>query len=108
MRITLRLIVSLIVVVASVAFFSAYLQVRSERLKQQDDIERRARLLADSLQKTIEPIVEKGPSKNLQRLVEKFGNRERLAGRRPGGAHRLTDWEGRNGRPWPARNEGRA
>ncbi len=80
MRITLRLIVSLIVVVASVAFFSAYLQVRSERSKQQDDIERRARLLAESLQETIEPIVEKGPSKNLQRLVEKFGNRERLAG----------------------------
>ncbi|MDD5657791.1 MAG: trehalose-6-phosphate synthase [Elusimicrobia bacterium] len=80
MRITARLIVSLIVVVASVAAFSAFFQVRQERLRQQEDIERRSRLLAQSLQESVEPLIEKGAVKSLQRLVEKFGNRERLAG----------------------------
>ncbi|MBI4054944.1 MAG: trehalose-6-phosphate synthase [Elusimicrobia bacterium] len=80
MRITLRLIVSLISVVASVAFFSAYLQVGHEQEKQQEELERRSRLLAESLQETIEPIMKRGASSNLQRIVERFGNRERLAG----------------------------
>jgi trehalose 6-phosphate synthase len=80
MRITLRLIISLVVVVASVALFSAYFQVRLEKTKQQEELERRSRLLAESLQETVEPLLPKGPSKNLARLVEKFGNRERLAG----------------------------
>ncbi|MBI2069363.1 MAG: trehalose-6-phosphate synthase [Elusimicrobia bacterium] len=80
MRITYRFITALVIVVASVAFFSAYLHVRQERAKQQDELERRSRLLAESLQEAIEPHLRKGPSKTIERLVEKFGNRERLAG----------------------------
>jgi len=80
MRITLRLIISLLVVVASVAAFSAFFQVRQEKLRQQEELARRSLLLAQSLQESVEPLLEKGPSKKLQRLVEKFGNRERLAG----------------------------
>ena len=76
MRITLKLIVSLVVVVASVASFSAFFQVRQEKQTQQDELERRSRLLAQSLSESITPLLEKGPSKGLQRLVEKFGNRE--------------------------------
>ncbi|MBI5244133.1 MAG: trehalose-6-phosphate synthase [Elusimicrobia bacterium] len=80
MRITVRLIVSLLVVVASVASFSSYYQVRQERQRQQEDLGRRSLLLAQSLQEAVEPLLEKGPSQKLQHLVEKFGNRERLAG----------------------------
>lgn len=80
MRITLRLIISLVLVIGSVAFLSAYFQMHQEKEKQQDELERRARLLAESLQEAVEPLLEKGPSKKLQALVEKFGNRERLAG----------------------------
>jgi len=80
MRITFRLTISLLVVVASVAAFSAFFQVRQERLRQQEELTRRSILLAQSLQESIEPLIERGPSKNLQRLMEKFGNRERLAG----------------------------
>lgn len=68
------------VVVAAVAFFAAFLQVRQEKTKQQDELERRSRLLAESLEEAMEPHLGKGSSKTLERLVEKFGNRERLAG----------------------------
>src|SRR5687767_378780 len=80
MRITLRLIVSLVVVVASVALFSAYLHVGLERTRQQEELARRSRLLAESLQEAVEPLLPRGASTGLTRLVEKFGNRERLAG----------------------------
>ncbi|MFA6317589.1 MAG: trehalose-6-phosphate synthase [Elusimicrobiota bacterium] len=79
MRITFRLIIPLVVVVASVATFSAFFQVQQERQRQQEDLQRRSRLLAQSLEETVSPLVSKGPSARLQRLVEKFGNRERLA-----------------------------
>ena len=44
------------------------------------DLERRASLLGESLKETIEPLMEKGRPERLQKIVEKFGNRERLAG----------------------------
>ncbi len=80
MRITFRLILSLVVAVGTVAAFSAYLQVGQEKQRQEDELARRSRLLAEGLHETLEPLVQKGPSEKLQRLVEKFGNRERLAG----------------------------
>lgn len=80
MRITLRLILSLVVAVGAVAAFSSYFQVGQEKQRQEDELARRSRLLAEGLHETLEPLVAKGPSARLQRLVEKFGNRERLAG----------------------------
>ena len=78
MRITLRLIVALAVTVAGVAAFSAYFHVG--RLRLQDELERRSRLLAESLQESVQPAIETDTLANLQRLVEKFGNRERISG----------------------------
>src|SRR3990172_3046272 len=80
MRITLRLIVSLVVGVTVVASLFAFFQARQEQVRLSEELERRAGILAESLQETVEPLLEKGPSKNLQRIVEKFGNRERLSG----------------------------
>jgi trehalose 6-phosphate synthase len=80
MRITLRLIVSLVVTVAVVAAFSAYLHVEGERGRLNDEIERRSRLLAESLQESVAPAIQGDQTGNLQRLVEKFGNRERMSG----------------------------
>jgi trehalose 6-phosphate synthase len=45
-----------------------------------DELERRAGLLAESLQETVEPLLEKRSAVTLQKIVEKFGNRERLSG----------------------------
>ncbi|HAH06057.1 MAG TPA: trehalose-6-phosphate synthase [Elusimicrobia bacterium] len=80
MKITLRLIVSLALVVAAVAGGSAYFQVIQERQRQEEEIVRRSRVLALSLQEAVEPLLEKNQPVRVQRLVEKFGNRERLAG----------------------------
>ena len=80
MRITLRLIVALAVTVAGVAAFSAYFHVGQERSRLQDELERRSRLLAESLQESVQPAIETDTLANLQRLVEKFGNRERISG----------------------------
>lgn len=80
MRITLRLIVSLVVTVAVVAGFSAYFHVQQERSRLKDEMERRSRLLAESLQESVLPAIQMGFSVNLERLVEKFGNRERVSG----------------------------
>lgn len=79
MKITLRLIISLMLVVSTVAVVSAYFKSARKR-KQREELERRSRFLASSLQETIEPLIEKRAISNLQRLVEKFGNLERLAG----------------------------
>jgi alpha,alpha-trehalose-phosphate synthase [UDP-forming] len=80
MKMTLRLIVSLVVTVGTVAAFSAFLQVRQERDQMRHEMERRARLLAEGLQETVVPLVQQGPSERLRKIVERFGNRERLAG----------------------------
>src|SRR3974390_3337800 len=80
MRITLRLIVALVVTVALVAVGSAYFHVERDRARLKDEIERRSRLLAESLQQSILPANSTGLSDDLQRLVEKFGNRERVTG----------------------------
>jgi len=79
-RITLRLIISLVLAVAAVAAIFAYQQARQEKERQRDELERRSRLLADSLRESVEPLLEQGTTDRLPRLVEKFGNRERLDG----------------------------
>jgi trehalose-6-phosphate synthase len=79
-RITVRLIVALVIAIALVAWVSAYFQVGHEKHALQDELERRSRLLAESLQESVEPLLPKGPSAGLRRLVQRFGNRERLAG----------------------------
>lgn len=79
-RITLRLIVALVIAIALVAWLSAYVQVGQEKHTLQEELERRSRLLAESLQESVEPLLPNGPSAGLRRLVQRFGNRERLAG----------------------------
>ena len=80
MRITLRLVLSIVAVVSLIVLAFTLVQVKNERQRQRVEIERRASLLAESLGETIEPLLPQGHSRRLQRLVEKFGNRERLAG----------------------------
>src|SRR3990167_8261959 len=81
MRITLRLILSLVLVSSAVVFVSASYQARQEQVRLQEELERRAAILADSLQELTEPLLV-GTERlaDLQRLVDRFGNRERLAG----------------------------
>ena len=80
MRITLRLIVSLIVGVTLVALAFSYLQVRHEEDRLKEETQRKAAILAESLQETVAPLLETRSEKRLQGIVERFGNRERLNG----------------------------
>jgi alpha,alpha-trehalose-phosphate synthase [UDP-forming] len=80
MRTTLKVVLPLIVSVAAVSLlFTAY-QVRTQRRALRDDLARRAEILGESLQETIEPIFDRGPDKNLQRIVTRFRQREHLKG----------------------------
>src|SRR5580704_12869473 len=80
MRTTLKIVLPLIVSVAVVSLLFAAYQVRTERRNLRSDLSRRAEILGDSLQETVEPLLEHGPSKNLQRIVARFGQREHLQG----------------------------
>jgi alpha,alpha-trehalose-phosphate synthase [UDP-forming] len=77
---SLRLILSLIVGITVVSLLSSYYSVRMERRELRHDLERRADLLGESLAANVERSLEKGSSRDLQRIVERFGNREHLVG----------------------------
>jgi len=80
MKLSLRLIPILAIAITIVTFIVARNQVRSEKQGLRADLERRSEILAESLQETVEPVVQKGSTTQLRRLVERFGNREHLVG----------------------------
>jgi trehalose 6-phosphate synthase len=80
MRTTLKIILPLIVSVAAVSLLFAAYQVRTEKRILRNDLTRRTEILGESLQENVEPLLERGPQTNLQRLVERFGQREHLKG----------------------------
>src|SRR3989338_1971547 len=80
MNITARLIISLIVIITSITLLSTYFVVNEEKAKQYEELDRRSILLAESLQEVIEPQLDRKNYSDLKRLVNKFGNRERLLG----------------------------
>jgi len=80
MRTTLKIILPLIVSVASVSLFFAAYQVRTEKRNLRNDLSRRAEILGESLQESVEPLLERSPEKDLQYFIERFGQREHLKG----------------------------
>ena len=80
MRTTLKIILPLIVSVASVSFFFAAHQVRTEKRNLRNDLSRRAEILGESLQESVEPLLEPPPERDLQHFIERFGQREHLKG----------------------------
>ena len=80
MKITIRLIVSLVIVVALVALAFSLYQVNRERGLLARDLERRALILAESFQESLAPLIQSGADSRLNRIVNRFGNRERLKG----------------------------
>ena len=80
MRINLRIILSIVVVISVLVLLFTLMQVRQEKERLIIDLQRRASILGESLKETIEPLLERGRPERLQKIVEKFGNRERLAG----------------------------
>ena len=80
MKLSFRLILFLVVGVSLVTFVIARYQAGEEEQGLRIDLERRAEVFAESLQESVEPILDKGSLSQLERIVERFGNREQLAG----------------------------
>jgi trehalose-6-phosphate synthase len=80
MRSNLRFILPLITSVALVSVLFAAYQVRTERRNLRNDLQRRAEILGESLQETIEPVLANPQSPALSRIVGRFGHREHLEG----------------------------
>jgi len=79
MRLSVRLNFSLVVSVAVVSLGLALYQTNAERRGLRRELERRALVVAESLEKSAAPILESRHG-DLQRLVEQFAMHERLAG----------------------------
>ena len=77
---SVRLIVSLIVGITLVSLGFSYYQVVREKRALRSDLERRAEVLGESVAVNVEKSWESGSERGLQRLVQRFGNREHLLG----------------------------
>ena len=77
---SVRLIVSLIVGITLVSLGFSYYQVVGEKRVLRSDLERRAEVLGESVAGNVEKSWESGSERGLQRLVQRFGNREHLLG----------------------------
>jgi alpha,alpha-trehalose-phosphate synthase [UDP-forming] len=81
MRTTLRIVLPLIISVVVVSLLFAAYQVRTQKRLLRNDLARRAEILGESLQESVEPLFDRPlPDKSLQRLVDRFGQREHLKG----------------------------
>jgi trehalose-6-phosphate synthase len=77
---SVRLIVSLILGVTLVSLGFSYYQVIEEKRRLRGDLQRRAEVLGESLADNVERSWEVGSDRELQRLVQRFGNREHMLG----------------------------
>ncbi|HZW95472.1 MAG TPA: trehalose-6-phosphate synthase [Candidatus Eremiobacteraceae bacterium] len=77
---SVRLIISLIFGITLVSLGFSYYQVVREKRALRSDLERRAEVLAESVAGNVEKSWEGGSERGLQRLVQRFGNREHLLG----------------------------
>ena len=80
MRTTLKIILPLIVSVASVSLFFAANQVRTEKRNLRNDLSHRAEILGETLRESVEPLLEPSPEKDLEYFIERFGQRDHLKG----------------------------
>jgi sensor histidine kinase regulating citrate/malate metabolism len=71
MRLTYRLSSALICSVAAVSLILAYYQTRADTRSLHHELERHALMLAESVAKSAEPLVENNSFSELQRLVDR-------------------------------------
>src|ERR1035437_390592 len=80
MRMSFRLIISLIVGVTLLSFLFALFQVKAAKRGLRRDLEKRAAIEAESLEGRVEPLLEKRSRRHLQPFVTEIGNRQKLIG----------------------------
>jgi alpha,alpha-trehalose-phosphate synthase [UDP-forming] len=80
MRTTLKIVLPLIVSVIVVSLVFAVYQVRKEKRHSKIELSSTAKKRAEDLQDAIEQLPDRASEKTLQRLVDRFGQREHLKG----------------------------
>ncbi|MFZ0415010.1 MAG: trehalose-6-phosphate synthase [Candidatus Acidiferrales bacterium] len=80
MRLTLKLVVSLVIGIAAVAFLFAYLQVRGVARAMRQQMEKNVATTADNVGEALRPAVDSGSRGELERLAERYEARDHLAG----------------------------
>ncbi len=80
MKITFRLIVSLLLAAAGVATAFTYMQVQAEREVLVRELDVRAGVLGEGLQETIGGYLQRNSAERLRRFVDRFGRQARLVG----------------------------
>jgi trehalose-6-phosphate synthase len=80
MKITARLIVSLLIAAATVAAVFSYLQVQNERELMDRELDARANVLAEGFEETIMTCAQAHDRRRLEQLLDRLGNRTRLLG----------------------------
>lgn len=80
MRLSARLIFFLVIGISLVTFLSARYEVEREKRHLRSDLEKRAQVLAESLQEIAGPALERGNPDQLRRVVERLGDRTQLTG----------------------------
>lgn len=80
MRLVIRLIALLVICLLLVSVFSSYYQIQREKQSLRGELERRAEVLAESLEQNIETFLQASGTNALSRTVERFGNNKRLMG----------------------------
>ena len=79
-RLLYRLSSALISAVAVVSLAFAFFQTRADTLELRRNLEDHAQVLAESLVRSAEPLVARHSNRELQRLVDRFKDREQIAG----------------------------
>ncbi|MCU1274766.1 MAG: alpha,alpha-trehalose-phosphate synthase, partial [Bryobacterales bacterium] len=80
MRLSLRLILALFGGVTAVSVGFAVYQAGTEMRAEKHELQRQALILAESQQRSVEPLLQNGFYSDLQAVVDRFQNHERLAG----------------------------
>jgi trehalose 6-phosphate synthase len=80
MRVTTRLIVSIVLAASLVSAGWTWFQARIERAHLREELNHRGTLLAESLREAAEPLAKRADAKALTRIVEKFGGHKGLRG----------------------------
>jgi trehalose-6-phosphate synthase len=79
-RLVIRLIAALVICLLLVSVFSSYYQIQREKRSLRSELERRADVLAESLEQNIETLLRANATTALSRVVERFGNNNHLVG----------------------------
>ncbi len=80
MRVTTRLVVSIVLAAALVSAGWTFYQARGERAHLLEELNHRGALLAESLREATEPLAKRADAKALSRIADKFSGRRRLRG----------------------------